>query len=102
MKTRIKSDLTRLKEVDVRPLEDSAFEYGFNIDYLMNEVAPYWLQKFDWKKHERNLNMIMPQFTTSIDGLNIHFAHVKPKLADAKGKKVLPILMVHGWPGIIS
>ena len=100
MKSRIQSDLDRLKATKVKPLEDSGFEYGFNIEYLINDVVPYWLKKYDWKKQEKMLNEVLPQFTTSIDGLEIHFAHVKPSAKDAHGKKILPLLMVHGWPGI--
>ena len=66
----------------------------------MNNVADYWLNKYDWKKHEKLLNTVMPQFITKIDGLDIHFAHIKPDPKIAKGKKVLPLLIVHGWPGI--
>merc|ERR1711974_73822 len=93
LKFRIKSDLTRLKSVGIKSLEDSAFEYGFNPDYLMTVVAPYWLEVFDWKKQEAKLNEILPQFKTSIDGLDIHFAHVKSDPVLSKGKKVLPLLM---------
>jgi len=99
LKLRIKSDLTRLKAVNVKSLEESNFEYGFNPDYLITVVAPYWLEVFDWKKQEAKLNEILPQFKTSIDGLDIHFAHIKPDPVLTKGKKVLPLLMVHGWPG---
>ena len=91
--------MARLKAVNVQPLEDAAFEYGFNSNYLINEVAPYWLEKFDWQKEEKILNDVLPQFVTKFDGLDIHFAHIKPDPKETKGKKVLPILMVHGWPG---
>ena len=101
LELRIKSDLDRLRAVGVKSLEDSGFEYGFNPDYLMTTIAPYWLTTFNWKKQEKMLNDILPQFKTSIDGLDIHFAHVKPDLSLSKGKKVLPLLMVHGWPGTI-
>lgn len=97
MKSRIQSDLFRLKSVGVKPLEDSAFEYGFNSDYLTSEIANYWMKNFDWSKQEKMLNHLMPQFKTKIDGLDIHFAHIKPK--SPKNKKVVPILLVHGWPG---
>ena len=97
MKSRIQSDLFRLKSVGVKPLEDSAFEYGFNSDYLTSEIANYWMKNFDWSKQEKMLNHLMPQFKTKIDGLDIHFAHIKPK--SPKNKKVFPILLVHGWPG---
>ena len=99
LKFRIKSDLSRLKSVSVRSLEDSGFEYGFNPEYLITKVAPYWMEVFDWKKQESKLNEILPQFKTSIDGLDIHFAHVKPDPVVSREKKVLPLLMVHGWPG---
>ena len=92
-------DLGRLREVGVKSLDDSAFEYGFSPDYLTTVVAPYWLKTFNWKKQEKILNDILPQFKTAIDGLDIHFAHVKPDPVLCEGKKVVPILMVHGWPG---
>ena len=101
LELRIKSDLDRLRAVGVRSLEDSGFEYGFNPDYLMTTIAPYWLKTYNWKKQENMLNDILPQFITSIDGLDIHFAHVKPDPLLSKDKKVLPLLMVHGWPGTI-
>ena len=99
LELRINSDLTRLKSVGVKSLEDSAFEYGFNPGYLMTVIAPYWLKTFNWKKQEKMLNEVLPQFMTPIDGLDIHFAHVKPDPLLTKGKQVLPLLMVHGWPG---
>ncbi len=98
MKSTIQGELFRLKSASVKPLEESGFEYGFNSDYLINEIAPYWLKSFDWRKQEKMLNGL-PQFKTTIDGLDIHFVHAKPDPKLAKGKKVLPILMVHGWPG---
>ena len=97
LKSRINSDLARLKDVGIQPLENSAFEYGMNIDYLINTIAPYWLNEYNWKKQQKMLNL-MPQFKTSIDGIDVHFAHVKPK-KPKNNQKVLPILMVHGWPG---
>lgn len=97
LKLRIRGDLTRLKNVNVAPLEDVGFEYGFNADYLINDVASYWMTSFDWRKQEKMLNDVLPQFTTKMDGLDVHFAHIKPK--NAKNKRVLPLLMVHGWPG---
>ena len=100
LNSRIKSDVARLKSSGIQTLEGTNFEYGYNINYLMNNVADYWLNKYDWKKHEKLLNTVMPQFITKIDGLDIHFAHIKPDPKSAKGKKVLPLLIVHGWPGI--
>ena len=93
LQARIKSDLQRL----VDPLEDSRFQYGFNTKYLA-EVAEYWSQTYDWRSEEQIINSF-PQFQTNIDGLNIHFLHVKPR--PVKGKKILPLLLVHGWPGSV-
>ena len=57
-------------------LEESSFEYGFQVGY-MKEVIEYWKSKFSWRKQEAILNKF-PQFTTKIEGINVHFIHVKP------------------------
>src|SRR5580704_14713221 len=59
------------------------------------EVAAYWLDKYDWRAREARLNRFA-QFKTTIDGLGIHFIHVRSPHADA-----LPLVMTHGWPGSI-
>jgi pimeloyl-ACP methyl ester carboxylesterase len=59
----------------------------------MQAVARYWLNEYDWRKCEARLNSV-PQFVTEIDGLDIHFVHVRSKHEDA-----LPIVVCHGWPG---
>ena len=97
--TRIQNDLTRLTSVGVRPVDNSGFTNGFNLDYLVNDVANYWMKNFNWRKQEQLLNDVMPQFKTQIDGLDVHFAHIKPNAKLSKGKKTLPLLIVHGWPG---
>lgn len=80
------------------PLEDSNnFENGFNLVYL-RKVLEHWKNSYDWRKWEIKLNQL-PQFTTSIEGLKIHFIHVKPP--DGKYKLTVPLLMSHGWPGNI-
>ncbi|XP_076831248.1 epoxide hydrolase 1 [Brachyhypopomus gauderio] len=76
-------------------LEDSRFHYGFNSDYL-RKVVSYWRNEFDWEKQVKVLNKY-PHFKTNIEGLDVHFIHVKP--ARRAGQRVLPLLMVHGWPG---
>ena len=93
LKSRLASDLQRIAE----PLEDSAFTYGFNTKSLV-KIGEYWRTKFDWKKQVKALNEF-PQFKTDLDGIEVHFLHVKPDPAKAKGKTVLPLLLVHGWPG---
>src|ERR671920_1709812 len=57
------------------------------------KVARYWHDEYDWRKCEARLNAY-PQFVTEIDGLDIHFVHVRSKHEDA-----LPLVVCHGWPG---
>jgi pimeloyl-ACP methyl ester carboxylesterase len=61
----------------------------------MKELAGYWATDHDWRPCEASLNAL-PQFLTEIDGLDIHFVHVRSKHEDA-----LPIIVTHGWPGSI-
>jgi pimeloyl-ACP methyl ester carboxylesterase len=61
----------------------------------MRELARYWQTDYDWRKVEARLNAL-PQFTTNIDGLDIHFIHVRSKHENA-----LPVIITHGWPGSI-
>ncbi|XP_051815437.1 epoxide hydrolase 1-like [Acanthochromis polyacanthus] len=77
------------------PLEDSRFHYGFNSTHL-KKVVSYWRHEFDWKKQVAVLNQY-PHFKTRIEGLDIHFIHVRPP--HRENQKVLPLMMVHGWPG---
>jgi pimeloyl-ACP methyl ester carboxylesterase len=67
---------------------------GLPLSYAQ-EVCKYWLEKYDWRKSEARLNRFA-QFKTEIDGLGIHFIHVKSPHADA-----LPLVITHGWPGSI-
>ena len=62
----------------------------------MKEVCDYWLNEYDWKKEESTLNEF-PQFITEINGLDIHFVHLKSPHPDAK-----PLIITHGWPGSIT
>jgi pimeloyl-ACP methyl ester carboxylesterase len=61
----------------------------------MKKLAEYWEKNYDWRKAEARLNSY-PQFITNIDGLDIHFIHVKSKNPNA-----LPMIITHGWPGSI-
>ena len=61
----------------------------------MKDLATYWANKYDWRKCEARLDAL-PQFITTIDGLDIHFIHVR-----SKHKNALPIIVTHGWPGSI-
>ncbi len=59
------------------------------------QLARYWATDYDWRKVEAKLNAL-PQFITEIDGLDIHFIHVRSKHENA-----LPLIVTHGWPGSI-
>jgi pimeloyl-ACP methyl ester carboxylesterase len=61
----------------------------------LRELARYWATDYDWRKCEARLNAL-PQFKTEIDGLDIHFIHVKSPQENA-----LPLIMTHGWPGSV-
>jgi pimeloyl-ACP methyl ester carboxylesterase len=61
----------------------------------MRELARYWTTDYDWRKCEARLNAL-PQFTTEIDGAEIHFIHVRSPHEDA-----MPLIMTHGWPGSV-
>jgi pimeloyl-ACP methyl ester carboxylesterase len=61
----------------------------------LQELARYWTTDYDWRKGEARLNAL-PQFKTEIDGVDIHFIHVKSRHENA-----LPLIMTHGWPGSV-
>ena len=61
----------------------------------MQKLADYWANQYDWRKVEERLSAL-PQFVTTIDGVDIHFIHVKSKDSNA-----LPVIITHGWPGSI-
>lgn len=61
----------------------------------MKSLAQYWATDYDWRKVEQRLNAL-PQFVTNIDGVDIHFIHVR-----SKHKNALPVIITHGWPGSI-
>ncbi|OOG61849.1 multidrug MFS transporter [Sinorhizobium sp. A49] len=61
----------------------------------LKDLADYWRSSYDWRQAERRLNAV-PQFLTEIDGLDIHFIHVRSRHQNA-----LPLIMTHGWPGSV-
>src|SRR5215467_11007584 len=61
----------------------------------MQELARYWATEYDWRKCEASLNAL-PQFTTEIDGVDVHFIHVRSQHENA-----LPLIITHGWPGSV-
>jgi epoxide hydrolase len=70
------------------------WERGVPLSYLQ-ELAAYWRNEYDWRAWEARLNEF-PQFTTEIDGANVHFLHVESPEPDA-----LPLVLTHGWPGSV-
>ncbi|XP_054590037.1 epoxide hydrolase 1 isoform X3 [Nothobranchius furzeri] len=80
----------------VLSLENSQFHYGFNSHYL-KKVVSYWRHDFDWRRQVTRLNQY-PHFKTRIEGIDLHYIHVKPKKVP-EGTKAVPLIMVHGWPG---
>jgi len=62
---------------------------------MLKELARYWSTSYDWRKAEAKLNAY-PQFVTNIDGLDIHFIHVRSRYPNA-----LPVVITHGWPGSV-
>ncbi len=75
-------------------IEGSGWEYGVDVAY-MKQLVEYWRTDYDWRSHEQLLNAF-PQFKTKIDGLDLHFLHVKSSRENA-----MPLVLVHGWPGSV-
>ena len=73
-------------------LTDSNWSYGTSLSF-MKELSNYWLNNFDWRKVEAGINSF-PNFIANIDGHEKHFIHVK-----GKGKRSIPLIITHGWPG---
>ena len=73
---------------------DGGWEYGTNLDY-MKDISDYWVNKFNWKKHEADINKF-PNFISNVEGINIHYI-----LEKGSGSKPTPLLLMHGWPGSI-
>lgn len=76
------------------PIEDpgTGWDHGVPVPYA-RDLAAYWADGFDWQEQERAINTT-PQFTTAIDGHDVHFFHVRSEQAGAT-----PLLLLHGWPG---
>ena len=88
--TDLKARLTRARFPP--PLQGDGWTYGTDVRYL-KELVTYWRDRFDWRAQERRLNQF-EQFTTTIEGLQVHFIHRRSKVPNA-----FPLLITHGWPG---
>ncbi|XP_041980161.1 LOW QUALITY PROTEIN: juvenile hormone epoxide hydrolase-like [Aricia agestis] len=75
------------------PMEGIQSEYGLNTDYF-NNILHYWSDSYNFKERADRLNRF-PHYKTRIQGLDIHFIRATPEV---KGLKILPILLIHGWP----
>ena len=83
---------TRLKLTRwVDDFANDGWQYGTNTAYL-KELVSYWIECYDWRKYEHAMNAY-PQFRTEIDGVSIHFIHVR-----GKGPNPKPLILSHGWP----
>ncbi|MBI1881240.1 MAG: epoxide hydrolase [Chloroflexi bacterium] len=82
--------LARMRWPDELP--GVGWSYGVPLNYV-RRLVDYWRNGYDWRKWEAKINAY-PQFTTEIDGQNIHFLHVRSSEPDA-----LPLILTHGWPG---
>ena len=88
MRRRIKA--TRWPDRETVPDESQGIQLA-----TIQGLAQYWATGYDWRKCEARLNSY-PQFITEIDGLNIHFIHVRSKHENA-----MPLIVTHGWPGSV-
>src|SRR5262245_14056736 len=75
-------------------LAGQGWDRGVPLEY-QRELASYWADGYDWRAAEAELNA-WPQFLTAIDGIDIHFLHVRSARPDAT-----PLLLIHGWPGSV-
>jgi pimeloyl-ACP methyl ester carboxylesterase len=90
--TDLKRRLAQSRFADEFP--DAGWDYGTNLAYLKS-LVDYWRDKYDWRAQEKRLNAF-DQFTTNIDGVDIHFIHQKSKNPNA-----MPLLLLNGWPSSI-
>jgi pimeloyl-ACP methyl ester carboxylesterase len=90
------NDLRRRIEATRWPEKETVADTSQGVPLApLQDLARYWATDYDWRKCEAKLNAL-PQFITEIDGLDIHFIHVR-----SKHKGALPVIISHGWPGSI-
>ena len=90
------TDLRRRIAATKWPMRETVTDASQGVQLAtMRKLADYWQKDHDWRKVEARLNA-WPQFMTEIDGLDIHFIHVRSKHANA-----LPVIITHGWPGSV-
>ena len=84
--------LARVRWPDQEPVDD--WSQGVPLG-AMRDLVAYWRDRYDWRRCEAALNA-WPQFVTEIDGLDVHFLHIRSPHADA-----MPLVLTHGWPGSV-
>jgi pimeloyl-ACP methyl ester carboxylesterase len=90
------ADLRRRVKATKWPDQETSGDDSQGVQFAtIKKLAHYWSTEYDWRKVEAKLNAL-PQFVTEIDGLDIHFVHVRSKHENA-----LPVIITHGWPGSI-
>ena len=90
------TDLRRRITATRLPEKETVADFSQGVPLAtVQKLARYWATEYDWRKVEARLNAV-PNFITEIDGLDIHFIHVRSKHDNA-----LPVLVSHGWPGSI-
>jgi hypothetical protein len=89
----LRTRLARTRWPDELP--GAGWSYGVPVTRI-RELAEHWRTAYDWRRHEARLNSF-PQFTTVIDGQNIHFLHVRSPEPSA-----LPLILTHGWPSTVA
>ena len=90
------TDLRRRITATRRPSRELVADRSQGVQLAtIQELSRYWATEYDWRRCEAKLNAL-PQFTTGIDGVDIHFIHVKSRHENA-----LPLIMTHGWPGSV-
>lgn len=89
----LRGRLARTRWTDQIP--ETGWDYGTDTSYLRTLVG-YFGSEYDWREREKRLNEV-PQFTATVDGHRLHFAHVRAE--PSPGRTIVPLLMLHGWPG---
>ena len=88
------TDLRRRIEATKWPERETVSDESQGVQFATTQkLARYWATDYDWRKVEARINAV-PNFITEIDGLNIHFIHVR-----SKEKNAMPLIVTHGWPG---
>lgn len=84
-----------LSEVGYAPDDDSEWRYGTDARWLAS-LLDHWRTRYDWRRCEQELNRL-PQFKATVDGLEIHFIHLRGEGSTSR----LPLILTHGWPGSV-